>query len=144
MFRVDGVGTCWTESKDYLRGWIGCRAPLKQPSFVARVDAPASTCKPGPGDDPDLHVSLYSWMVSDDSDPADFGITPVRYFDLYFQEPYSRWDSPRVGFSPTRRKEPLGVCAGTPFTIARTEILQHTRVEMELKGIRLADYRNLH
>jgi hypothetical protein len=132
-FVVPGVGTCWVDTNGFGSRWIGCRAPLQQPSFVAQVDSSASTCTPERGEDPDLHESLYSWMVSDDSDPADFGIIPVKFFEFVFSEPLSRPESPQ-------RKPPMGVCPGTPFTILRAEIFQHTRVEAELDGVRLSDY----
>ncbi len=125
-FSVTGIGTCWTEGRNFLGGSIGCRSPLARPSFEARLDSSASTCVPGPGDDPTLHESLYSWNPNDDQDP-DFGIIPVRFFDFYFSEPFSS-------------KSPLTVCNGTPFTLARPEIFQHMRIEAELDGVKLGDY----
>jgi hypothetical protein len=134
-FPVTRIGTCWIGQPSYNGGrWLGCRAPLKQPSFVARVDSSASTCVPEPGDDPDLHESLYSWMLNDDSDPADFGITPVKFVEFYFTEQYSRRSELE------KQESPLNVCNGTPFTLARPEIFQHTRVEAELDGVKLSDF----
>ena len=113
-------------------GLIGCRAPLTQPSFEARFDSSASTCIPGPDDDPNLHESLYSWNPNDDQDP-DLGIIPVKFFEFYFSEPFSRPNS-------EKQKSPLSICNGTPFTLARPEIFQHIRIEAELDRVKLGDY----
>jgi hypothetical protein len=134
-FAVTGIGTCWVGQPSYSGGrWLGCRSPLRQPSFVGRLDSSASTCEPGAKDDPDLHTSLYSWMLNDDSDPADFGITPVKFFEFYFAEQYSRRSEPE------KQRSPLNVCNGTSFTLARPEIFQHARIEAELDGVKLSDF----
>jgi hypothetical protein len=128
-FSIEGVGICWVGRSSFLgSASLGCRAPFKQPSIMARVDSSASTCTPGPTDDPNLHESLYA--LNQDLDSADLGITPVRWLDLYF----SRRNEFYVG------KSPLGICPGTPFTVSTPEILQHSRVETQLEGVKLSDY----
>ena len=132
-FPVAGVGMCWLAKNGFGSDRVGCRSPFREPSFVARSDSSESTCVPGPGDDPSLHESLYSFAVND-SDPADLAIVPVKFFTFYFSEPFSR------RAESSGREYPLGVCAGTPFKISQVEIFQHTRIEEELDGIRLSDY----
>jgi hypothetical protein len=129
-FPIAGIGRCWVGFGGY-RGTdqMACLAPLKEPSLSARVDSSASTCTPGPGEDASLHQSLYSWNLEDDSDPADPGINPVKYFTFYFS---SR--------ETAEGKSPLGVCPGTPITLSRPEPFQDVRIEAELDGVKLSDY----
>jgi hypothetical protein len=130
-FPIPGVGTCWVRSNGY-RGTdsLGCLAPLKRPSFTGRVDSSASTCIPGPGDDVNLHESLYTWNLQDDSDSADLEIIPVKDFSFYVS----------AQREPNRNKYPLGICPGTPFTISRPEVFQQVRTEAELDDVRLSEF----
>jgi hypothetical protein len=131
-FSVPGVGMCWTKV-DYPSGdaanWIECMAPIQQPPLMGWFDSSASTCRPRHNDDPDLHETLYLW-ANDDNPPVQ--IVPVSFFRMYFAALNQERD-------PTMR--PLGICAGTPFTLATPETFQHLRVEAELDGVKLSDYR---
>jgi hypothetical protein len=134
MFPIDGIGICWVDERGFGEARIGCRAPLREPSLIARVDSSASTCLPQRGDDPALHESLYAWLSNGDPDPADFGISTVKFFDFDFSPQFSASEG------SGRSKSPLSVCVGTPFTIARPEIFQHVHVDADLHGVKLSDY----
>jgi hypothetical protein len=61
------------------------------------------------------------------SSPAEFGLTPVVYEDLFL----FGWNGDAL---------PTPVCPGTPLTISTLEQSQRARRELEIDGVRFADY----
>ena len=108
---------------------LQCRAALKSPAFLATLEASNATCPPPPKSPPYEGQASASWGNWDDTLEADPGISPVAQFTVLF------WK-----FAPNQTPESWGICPGTQMTFRAPDPAQKSRVELEIDGIRLADY----
>jgi hypothetical protein len=134
VFPVPGVGECWVDTAFEPGGganWIKCMAPVNHSAFMGWYDSSASTChlQAGPQKDvdPDLHETLHLFTQEDSWTPR---IIPVDFFALHFSPP----------LRGSRTRPALGICAGTPFTLATPVAFRHLRLEAEVDGVKLSDY----
>jgi len=133
-FPVEGVGTCWLEPHR-IRGILfrrvdslSCESAFVEPTVSGRFDTSASTCTPGPREDPNIHESAHLFVQSgSDPDPE---IIPVHFFGLYFNG---------RGIDSSR-KFPLGICVGTPVMLSKPKTFLTGRIETEIDGIKLSDF----
>ncbi len=129
-FLMSDAGLCSAEGS-YRRA-IHCRAPLRTPSsMLITSDLSATTCPVREGESrAEAREIARDWHQHSDSGPAEFGISPVQNFDLYLWPRHeSAW------------RIVSGICPGTPLIISSPELVQRTRTELEISGLRLADYR---
>jgi hypothetical protein len=133
-FAVPGIGRCHMERSNPSYAALNCRAPLKQASFIARTTAFRSSC-PGEATDAPVNqgtaVQTFEWTGSETSV---VGISPIRIFGIYL------WDLSRLGSLPERAAK-MRLCPGTAIRLATPEQASHSRVELEVAGIKLEDYR---
>lgn len=137
-FLVPDVGVCQLDRE--VSYSIRCVSPLVKPSrLLVRTDFAASTCPL-----PEQHEeegqernqkalvtdrTAYAWEWNGDQGIAEYGISPVQSFELYF------WDRDERNSTSGR------ICAGTPLRISFPTPVERTRIEFEANGINLADYR---
>jgi hypothetical protein len=106
-----------------------CRAALRIPAFFATIDPATRTCPPEiMKDRPTSTVLATEGDGNDDSGAVPPGISPIVSFTSY------SWEN----VSP--RPNSVSVCPGTPVTFHTPRPYQNLRAELEIDGIRLADY----
>jgi hypothetical protein len=130
-FLMPDVGICSTGTSPMRE--MHCRAPLRTPvSTLITADLSASTCPAMPGESragtPEI---VRDWHQNSDSGPADLGISPVKTFDLYLS-------ASRVYGA---RNILTGICPGTRLVIGNPVAVRRIGTELEINGLRLADYR---
>jgi hypothetical protein len=72
----------------------------------------------------------YGWIGGEDSDPAEFSMSPVLTNPLYLAD----W-----GEVNSRDVRPY-VCPGTPLRFSMLQASQRSRLELDVHGVRLTDY----
>lgn len=129
-FVMPDVGLCIAQGWDGWQPEIVCRTALRTPSSVLLTyDLSRTTCpnegefRAKPGD-----VSR-AWSRNSDSGPADFGISPVK--TIRFGTTHTSSNARAIG----------GFCAGTPVVISHPEFVESTRMDLELTGLHLGEYR---
>jgi hypothetical protein len=130
VFVMVDVGVCSTEPT-YSRG-MHCLAPLRRPkSLLISADMSMSTCPVLEGESPATHGEIArNWTRGSGSEPAEFGISPVKTVDLYLTD----WDA-----AASRRSS--GICPGTPFVLSNPEPVRRNQSALQIEGLRLSDYR---
>ncbi len=130
VFVMADVGLCSTESR-YSRG-IHCLAPLRRPkSLLISADMSMSTCPLLEGESPASAGEIArDWTRSGGSEPAEFGISPVKTVDLYLLD----WNG-----AADRRSN--GICPGTPLILSNPEPVHRNQIALQIDGVRLSDYR---
>jgi hypothetical protein len=130
VFIMKDVGLCSTESI-YSRG-IHCLAPLRRPkSLLLSADMSMSTCPVPEGESPATHGEIArDWTRGSGSEPAEFGISPLKTVDLYLTD----WNG-----AASRRS--TGICPGTPFVLSNPEPVGRNQFALQIDGLRLSDYR---
>ena len=129
-FAMPEAGLCSAESVSYRR--IHCRAPLRGPTFLLITsDMSASNCPLQEGESPASPGEIArGWQRNSESAPAEFGISPVKIVDLFVSD-----------LSPFANRHNAGICPGTPLTLSRPQLVQRSQTALELRDLRLADYR---
>jgi hypothetical protein len=129
-FLLPEVGRCSAEGGYYRR--IHCLAPLRGPSFLLmRADMSKDTCPLAKGESPHSPGELaWGWVQNGGSEPAEFGITPVKPVNLYLSS---------TNTSP--RDWGLGICPGTELTLSNPQIMRRTQITVHFEGVPLLDYR---
>ncbi|MGO8792150.1 MAG: hypothetical protein ACLQVL_32840 [Terriglobia bacterium] len=129
-FEVPGVGQCSVERGSPTS--IHCRFAVRSPRLVVvETDPSESTC-PGLSGLPFPATTIArGWGGrSADTDPP-LLVSPVGTFNLRL------W----AWFGVTDTRYSPRVCAGTPLSFNVPDFVRPTRVELNLGGLRLADYR---
>jgi len=130
-FLMSDVGFCSAE-ESFVRE-MHCRAPLRTPSsMLITSDLSATTCPAREGESrAETREIARDWHQNSDSGPVEFGISPVKNFDVYL------WARSRNGARPVV----AGICPGTPLLISNPEFVRSIGTELEINSLRLADYR---
>ena len=131
-FAVPGEGRCSFSPR--FHGEILCAFPLKTPDFLMSAKSDDITCAPEKNGAvlPSGTILYGGSPWSRGSGPAEFGLNPVQTGPLSFWD----WGEARD------REHPPKVCPGTPITFyTHWEDGPRIRTELEIDGIRLADYR---
>ncbi len=130
-FLMSDVGFCFAE-ESFVRE-IHCRAPLRTPSsMLITSDLSATTCPAREGESrAETREIVRDWRQNSDSGPAEFGISPVKNFDVYL------WARSHNGARPVV----AGICPGTPLLISNPQLVRSIRTELEINSLHLADYR---
>lgn len=117
---------------------IRCRTPLHTPSsMLITSDLSANTCPAREGESrAETRFVVRNWHQNSDSGPAEFGISPVKYFDIYLWAQYL-WAQNRNGARPMV----AGICPGTDLVISNPELVRRFGSELEISELHLADYR---
>jgi hypothetical protein len=114
---------------------IECRFPLHGPQrLAARTESSASTCPPIPeATSPPRATAWTMPRWNNGSSPAEFGISPIEEFWLFFFYPQGRVVEPRR----------LGarVCPGTPITFFEPEPDGRSHTTLQIPGVTLWRYR---
>jgi hypothetical protein len=128
-FRLPGTtGQCALPSG---RGNVRCRSPFTMPRLIATVDGRKISCPLGPGAVPHegrATVTEANWEAG--SDELEPGIDPIATFRRVF----SSYDSAK---NTTMFWD---LCPGTPITLLTPKFEGRSRVELDAKAIKLADY----
>lgn len=109
---------------------LHCRSALKTPFVLVTTLANETTCplqeseKNAP---PGTIFAALNW--SRNTAPAEFGISPVKTFSLYFSDGAHPRDEFRVR-----------LCPGTPVVFGLPDEVERTRSELVIHDLRLADY----
>lgn len=129
-YRVPEIGICKTEpsTSGFLASWITCRYPLSTPPFVAHLNLSSTSCTSPIGDrsgGPERTVSDASLKGESSS------FSPVGTLEIV------------LGDTSAERPQGAGpvVCPGTVFEIETPHIVGASRVDTEIDGIMLANYR---
>ncbi len=127
-FWMDEAGWCTADQM------IHCRTPLRRPRFLfLRSPAAASTCPHQPGlgeNEPQPNEVRWGETHNLDSDPADFGISPVKELTLYLSS------------SNVEQHIFSGTCPGTPLVLSKPQLVRAFQTGLQLDSIRLDDYRS--
>jgi len=106
-----------------------CRSALKLPFLLVTTLSEETTCPLRSFEEAGLPRTFFASSQWDpDSSPAEFGISPVNMFDLFFSS------GPRI-IDPRRV-----LCPGTPLTFRTFDEAQRTSSEVTIDGIHLVDY----
>jgi hypothetical protein len=109
---------------------LQCRSPLRRPFLVVSTIAGETTCPPGEDEKAVPPGTVFSAVNRNwEAAPAELGISPVKVFSLDL----FRW-------SRTRDDSHARLCSGTPLAFNIPEEVNHTRVELNIDSLRLADY----
>lgn len=129
-FSLSEVGHCSAEGRYF--GRIHCLAPLRGPSFLLiKADMSKNTCPLAKGESSRTPGEIaWGWVQNGGSEPAEFGITPVKTVNLYLS-----------GTNTSPRDWGLGICPGTELTLSNPQILNRNQTEVEFDGVQLLDYR---
>ena len=129
-FVIPGVGFCTTGGLSY-QPQIECRAPLRTPSSVlATYDISQTACPVREGDSRAKPGEISrDWERNSDSGPAEFGISPVKTIRFL------------TVFNASNARAVAGLCPGTPIVLSNPEPIGRTRIDVDLTGLRLVDYR---
>jgi hypothetical protein len=129
-FAVPGEGRC--SFSPMFQGETLCIFPLKTPYFLMSAKSDELTCTPQKKETPlPPATTLYGGHLWNPG-PADFGLNPVQTTSLGFWD----WGGAR---DPNYRPR---VCPGTPLTFfTNWEDSPRFRTDLEIDGIRLADYK---
>lgn len=129
-FLMSDVGFC-SADESFVRE-IHCRAPLRTPSsMLITSDLSATTCPAREGESrAETREIVRDWHQNSESGPAEFGISPVKNFDVYM------WDR-----NESTRRMVAGICPGTPLLISNPTFVRSIGTELEINNLRLADYR---
>lgn len=128
-FAVPGNGRCALDQS----GEMLCLFPIRVPSLMAEIPSDGLRCPPPRGGNP-LPTGLTGYMVRGQGNRsiADFGISPVDTLPILSWG----WEFGAAG----ARFEPGGICTGTPLRFGFLSQAGGTRTDIQLNGIRLADY----
>jgi hypothetical protein len=145
-FAAPGGLACWAVPE--IGNILQCRSPMRGPLLEVTALSSETTCSsdanlkwllPGtisPGVEnvaslpTDTVFAGLNW--NRDAAPAELGISPVKVLNLFLNQTPRK---PRVNVSAAI------VCPGTPLTFSTLAEVQHTRTELTIYGVRLADYR---
>jgi len=129
-FLLPEVGRCSAEGGYFRR--IHCLAPLRGPSFMLmRADMSKDSCPLAKGEP--LHLPgeiAWGWVQNGGSEPAEFGISPVKTVNLYLS---STNTSPRYWG--------LGICPGTELTLSNPQLMRRNQIAVQFENVPLLDYR---
>ncbi len=129
-FAMPDLGLCSAGASPWnSTGSLNCRVPLRNPKFLLiRSEMANGTC-PLPKGAPPINPGdiARGYVRNSDSGPADPGISPVKIVTVYLS------DSPNSRISP-------GICPGTPLILSNPEETGHSRIELQLNNVSLADY----
>jgi hypothetical protein len=101
--------------------------------MLVTSDLSANTCPVTEGESrAETRIIVRELHQNSESGPAEFGISPVKDFELYL------WYRNR---NESTRRTVGGICPGTPLVISNPELVRRFRTELEINGLRLADYR---
>jgi hypothetical protein len=129
VFRMEDIGLCSAET-NYSQT-IRCLAPLHGPeSLLITTDMSMSTCAVPEGESPAAHGELARDWIRGGSEPAEFGISPVKTVNLYL----ANWNG------AARRLNP-GICPGTPLVLSSPKPVRRNQIALQIDGVRLSDYR---
>jgi hypothetical protein len=109
---------------------LHCRSALKTPFVLVTTLAEETTCPPQENEKnapPGTIFSALNWGRN--TAPAEFGISPVKTFSLYF----SYGGHPRDEFR-------VRLCPGTTLMFGLPQEVERVRTELVIHGLRLADY----
>ena len=127
-FDIPGNGRCSIAST----GGVLCLFPLKLPALLIEVPSEGLTCPPPAKANP-LPPGLPGYFLTRRSEiPVDFGISPVDTDQIFSWE----WDFGEMG----DRSSAGGICPGTPLRVGFITEESGTRADLQVNGIRLADY----
>jgi hypothetical protein len=128
-FAMTDVGLCSAEST-YSRG-IHCLAPLRRPqSLLISADMSKSTCPLLEGESPaNAGEIARDWTRSGGSEPAEFGISPVKAVDLYL-----------LDWNEAEKRRSSGICPGTPLVLSNPQPLRRNRIALQVDRVRLSEY----
>lgn len=129
-FAMPGLGLCSAGTRPWNSiGSLNCRVPLRSPNFLLISSEVAKGTCPLPKDAPPINPDEIArgYVRNSDPGPAEVGISPVKIVTVYLS------DSPNSRISP-------GICPGTPLILSHPEETGHTRIELQLDNVSLADY----
>jgi len=127
-FAISNLGLC-TAGSGYVPR-IHCLAPLRGPSFLLiTADMSGNTCPLSEGESPASPGEIArGWTQNGGSEPAEFGISPVKEVDLYLSD----WNNPK--------RRGSGICPGTPLVLSNPEPVHQNQGDVHIDNVRLGDY----
>jgi hypothetical protein len=129
-FPIQAAGMCFP-FRDYSPA-IRCVVPFRRPSsLLVSADASQSTC-PASREDPRPYPRkiVRDWTSNSDSQPAEFGISPIQVFDIRLYD----WSASGLQSSGG------GLCPGTPIVLSNPEAVSSHQVAFQFTGLNLSDY----
>jgi hypothetical protein len=134
-FLVPDVGRCRLDGE--LSYGLRCISPLVRPSaLLVNTRFAASTCPLNEQSEEEkqenstpTNGTAYAWEWNGAPWLAEYGISPVQSFPLYF------WTRDE------RHEGAARICPGTPLRISLPKEVERSRIEFEANGVKLSDYR---
>jgi hypothetical protein len=132
VFPSPGQGRCsYTTSG---AGGMWCTFPLTTPFLLVRTKSDDITCPAGKHPLP-AGMILYNSAGEGSDGPAEFGLNPISTSIFW------NWEFDRNWNDVNNRDYAPHACPGTPLTVfSNWEDLPRYRTDVEINGIRLADY----
>jgi hypothetical protein len=130
-FAFAGVGMC--SAGEAYSEQIHCRAPMRSPAFLlVSADTSPSNCSIRGFESPaKAGVTVRGWTQSDTSGPAEFGISPIKRFDLYLSN-----SAPMI----PAINQIAGICPGSRLVLSNPEVANRSETTLEMDGVRIGDY----
>jgi hypothetical protein len=128
-FPIQDSGLCFP-FRDYSPG-IRCMVPFRHPSsLMVTADASQSTC-PDSKEEPRAPSGKIArdWNRYSDSQPAEFGISPIQVVDIHLYD-----------WSTSRFQSVGGLCPGTPIILSNPQPVSSHQTTLKITGLNLADY----
>jgi hypothetical protein len=128
-FRLAEVG--WCSAREMFRK-VQCLAPMrKPPSLLITSELSGSTCPLLERETPAQPGEMArGWIQGDASEPAEFGISPVKTVDLYM----TKSSGPKTWGN-------AGLCPGTPVVLSHPVSVASNRTELQFPKFPLGSYR---
>jgi ABC-type transport system involved in multi-copper enzyme maturation permease subunit len=124
-FKVPGLGFC-SIVQGYSADSLRCRYAFETPTVLTTVSSSEMPCLVGTDGSPTPGLVSRDWSGSSASDP----VSPIGTMDIYFW----KWEG------DTDTKSSPSVCPGTPLIFRTQEAGPQIRKEIEIDGIKLAEY----
>jgi hypothetical protein len=114
---------------------IKCRSPLHIPHrLTAWTESSASSCPPNPEVPSPPRATAWTLPLwGGDDSPAEFGISPIKEFPLFFRYP--------EGTAGEQRWTAAHVCPGTPVTFVEPQFESRNHATLRIPGVTLWHYR---
>jgi hypothetical protein len=130
-FDMEDVGSCF--SGGAFTRVIHCLGPLRGPrSLLITTDVSENTCPLNKGESPaDPGEIARGWSRNNDSEPAEFGISPVKTVEFYVSV---------TGTYGSVSRRSAGLCPGTPVVLSNPQPVRRNQTAIEVDNLRLPDY----
>jgi hypothetical protein len=138
-FEDSHLGICRLAVFPFRSQVLECLKPFHSPGYMARFDAPNSSCGPLRKSVDKVPVNLhvaYAWEAPNDEVLPDPGLNPVANYQVGFS-PINPISDAKTSFAVERSETVL--CPGAEIRLAHPMFKRQFRIQLELPATRLQD-----